>query len=64
MLNPAQILRDLTTHESVKLSALPQDQHGTGALFYDSDGSGKAAAIQIAVLSKNLKMTPADLLII
>ncbi len=27
----------------------------SGALFYDADGAGKAAAVKIAVLSKNLK---------
>ncbi|QFU15000.1 calcium-binding protein [Microvirga thermotolerans] len=32
----------------------------TGALFYDPDGTGKAAAIQIAVLQKNLKLTYHD----
>jgi Ca2+-binding RTX toxin-like protein len=32
----------------------------SGKLFYDADGSGKAAAVQIAQLDKNLKMTFAD----
>ena len=37
----------------------------SGALFYDADGTGKAAAVKIAVLSKNLKaMTFRDFLII
>lgn len=36
----------------------------TGALFYDADGIGTKAAIQIATLSKNLKMTYHDLFII
>ncbi|WP_040638702.1 M10 family metallopeptidase C-terminal domain-containing protein [Microvirga lotononidis] len=32
----------------------------TGALYYDADGSGSQAQIQIATLSKNLKMTYKD----
>jgi len=32
----------------------------TGALFYDPDGTGRAAAIQIATLQKNLKLTYHD----
>ncbi len=36
----------------------------TGALFYDDDGSGKHAAVQIAQLSKNLKMTYLDVFIV
>ncbi|WP_194164532.1 cadherin domain-containing protein [Microvirga thermotolerans] len=32
----------------------------TGALFYDADGTGSAAAVQIATLQKNLKMTEKD----
>ncbi|MCG7394765.1 calcium-binding protein [Microvirga sp. ACRRW] len=35
-----------------------------GVLYYDADGSGKGAAIKIATLSKNLKMTHADFLVI
>ncbi len=35
-----------------------------GVLSYDADGSGKGAAIKIATLSKNLKMTAADFLVI
>jgi Ca2+-binding RTX toxin-like protein len=35
-----------------------------GALYYDKDGSGDAAAIQIAILSKNLKMTYKDFFVI
>ncbi|WP_262030827.1 cadherin domain-containing protein [Microvirga sp. Mcv34] len=34
-----------------------------GALFYDSDGSGKAAAVQIAILSKALKINALDFFI-
>jgi serralysin len=37
----------------------------SGALFYDADGTGKAAAVKIAVLSKNLKaMSFRDFLVI
>lgn len=36
----------------------------TGALYYDADGSGKGAALHFATLSKNLKMTVADFLLI
>ncbi|HEY8383504.1 MAG TPA: hypothetical protein VIL09_15255 [Microvirga sp.] len=36
----------------------------TGALFYDADGTGSAAAIQIATLTKNLKMTHKDFFVI
>jgi serralysin len=36
----------------------------TGALSYDADGSGKSVAIQIASLSKNLKLTAKDFFII
>ncbi len=35
----------------------------TGALFYDSDGTGKIAAVQIATLSKKLKMSALDFFI-
>jgi len=36
----------------------------TGILSYDADGSGAAKAVEIAKLSKNLKMTAADVFII
>jgi Ca2+-binding RTX toxin-like protein len=36
----------------------------TGALFYDQDGNGAHEAIQIATLSKSLKMTYHDFFII
>jgi len=36
----------------------------TGKLLYDADGSGKGKAIEIAQLSKNLKMTYLDLLVV
>ena len=36
----------------------------TGALSYDADGSGAGAAVQIATLAPNLKLTAADLYII
>ena len=36
----------------------------TGVLYYDSDGSGKTKAVEIAQLKKNLKMTYHDFLII
>jgi Ca2+-binding RTX toxin-like protein len=35
-----------------------------GILFYDSDGTGAGAAVQVAVLDKNLKMTNKDLFVI
>lgn len=34
-----------------------------GRLYYDADGSGKGKPIEVATLSKNLKMTAADFLI-
>jgi Ca2+-binding RTX toxin-like protein len=36
----------------------------TGALYYDPDGSGKAASVQIAWLQKNLALTYKDFVII
>ena len=36
----------------------------TGVLSYDKDGSGKAQAVEIAILSKNLKMTYLDFMVI
>jgi Ca2+-binding RTX toxin-like protein len=36
----------------------------TGALFYDADGTGSQAQVQIATLSKNLKMTHKDFFMI
>ena len=36
----------------------------TGKLFYDADGSGKAKAVEIATLSKKLKMTEKDFFVI
>ena len=36
----------------------------TGALSYDADGSGSKAAIQIATLGKNLKLTEKDFFVI
>ncbi|MGO4574274.1 calcium-binding protein, partial [Microvirga sp. 2TAF3] len=36
----------------------------TGVLSYDADGSGKGTAVEIAKLSKNLKMTAADFFVI
>ncbi|WP_112664691.1 hypothetical protein [Microvirga flavescens] len=36
----------------------------TGALYYDADGTGAQAQIQIATLSKNLKMTYKDFFVI
>jgi Ca2+-binding RTX toxin-like protein len=36
----------------------------TGALYYDQDGTGSAAQIKIGQLSKNLKMTAAEFLVI
>jgi len=35
-----------------------------GILYYDADGSGKGAAVEIAKLSKNLKMTYLDFMVI
>ncbi|WP_198411763.1 FG-GAP-like repeat-containing protein [Microvirga flavescens] len=37
---------------------------GTGALYYDPDGTGRAAMVKIASLSKGLKMTYADFYVI
>ncbi|MGO4523717.1 Calx-beta domain-containing protein [Microvirga sp. 2MCAF35] len=36
----------------------------TGVLSYDKDGSGKAQAVEIAILSKKLKMTYLDFMVI
>ncbi|MEE1658433.1 cadherin domain-containing protein, partial [Microvirga sp. CF3062] len=36
----------------------------SGALYYDADGTGSSAQIQIATLSKNLKMTHKDFFVI
>ncbi|WP_262032006.1 hypothetical protein [Microvirga sp. Mcv34] len=35
-----------------------------GVLYYDADGSGNGKAVEIATLSKNLKMTAADFFVI
>ena len=35
-----------------------------GILWYDADGSGKGAAVQIATLSKKLKMSALDFFVI
>lgn len=35
-----------------------------GKLFYDADGSGKAKQVEIATLSKKLKMTEKDFFVI
>jgi serralysin len=35
-----------------------------GILYYDADGSGKAAAVEIATIKKNLKLTVDDFKII
>jgi serralysin len=37
---------------------------GTGALYFDADGTGSAAQVQFALLAKSLKMTAADFQII
>ncbi|WP_114948695.1 PD40 domain-containing protein [Microvirga calopogonii] len=37
---------------------------GTGALYYDADGTGSAAQVKIAVLAKNLKMSAADFMVV
>jgi serralysin len=37
---------------------------GTGALYYDADGTGSAAQIQFALLAKSLKMAAADFQIV
>jgi Ca2+-binding RTX toxin-like protein len=39
-------------------------QKSTGKLYYDADGSGAAAAVQIASLKKGLRMTEKDFFII
>jgi len=36
----------------------------TGKLFYDEDGTGRKAAVEIAILKKNLKMNAADFFVI
>ncbi|MGO4706000.1 cadherin domain-containing protein [Microvirga sp. 2MCAF38] len=36
----------------------------TGALYYDADGTGAQAQVQVATLSKNLKLTHRDLFVI
>ena len=36
----------------------------TGALYYDDDGSGAHAMVQIAKLSKNLKLTAKDFFVV
>jgi Ca2+-binding RTX toxin-like protein len=36
----------------------------TGVLSYDKDGSGKAKAVEFAILSKKLKMTAADFFVV
>jgi len=36
----------------------------SGGLFYDSDGSGKAAVVLVALLGKGLAMTSADFLVV
>ncbi|WP_404294301.1 cellulose binding domain-containing protein (plasmid) [Microvirga sp. RSM25] len=35
-----------------------------GMLYYDADGNGKGAAVHFATLSKNLKLTQADVIVI
>ena len=35
-----------------------------GVLYYDADGSGRGKAVEIATLSKNLKMTYKDFFVI
>lgn len=36
----------------------------TGALYYDPDGTGAAARVQVALLSENLPLTHSDIWII
>jgi Ca2+-binding RTX toxin-like protein len=36
----------------------------TGALFYDPDGTGKTAQVQVASLAKSLKLTAADFFVV
>jgi uncharacterized phage-like protein YoqJ len=36
----------------------------SGKVFYDQDGSGSKAAVEIATLKKNLKMTYAEFFVI
>ena len=36
----------------------------TGDLWYDQDGTGSAAAVRLATMSSNLKMTAADFVVI
>jgi len=35
-----------------------------GSLYYDADGTGKTASVEIAQLSKNLKMTASDFVVV
>lgn len=49
--------------------AIEADDHviynkATGRLYYDADGSGAKAAVQIATLAKNLKLTAADFFVV
>ncbi|WP_426170257.1 beta strand repeat-containing protein [Sandarakinorhabdus sp. DWP1-3-1] len=50
-------------------AATTADQHivynpGTGGLFYDSDGVGGAAAVQVATMGRNLALTANDIILI
>ena len=47
-----------------ELAALTIYYVDTGALFYDSDGTGAAAAIQVAEMSAGLALTHLDFLVV
>jgi Ca2+-binding RTX toxin-like protein len=63
---PAKLLKDFFTIGSKAADAKDYLIYNkkTGTLFYDADGSGKGAAVEIAKLAKNLKLTDKDFFVI